>query len=55
MTVLSEIERALAAASSAFATLMEIDLPAFNASMGGKVAEIRDKLPDGKKVNARLP
>lgn len=49
MTVLSDIERDLDAARSAFATLMKKDVPAFNALMGGKVPEIMDKVPGVKK------
>jgi hypothetical protein len=55
MAVLADIERDLTVAKSAFATLMERDLPAFNTSMSGKVPEIKDKLPDTKKVDAIVP
>ena len=48
-------ERDLNAAKSAFGTLMQKDLPAFNASMAGKLAVITDKPPDPKKVEALLP
>ena len=55
MAVLSDIERDLTVAKSAFATLMETDLPAFNASMTGKLPQITDKLPDKKKVEPVVP
>jgi hypothetical protein len=55
LATLTEIERDLAAAKSAFTNLMDRDLPAFNASMAGKLPEIKDRLPDPKKPGAVLP
>jgi len=49
LATLGEIERDLATAKTAFALLMDKDLPEFNRSMSGKVPTITDKLPDPKK------
>ena len=43
MAVLAEIERDLAAAKTAFTTLMQQDVPAFNGAMKGKLPAIADK------------
>ncbi|MGH7524337.1 MAG: WD40/YVTN/BNR-like repeat-containing protein [Gemmatimonadales bacterium] len=48
MGVLSEIESDLSGAKSAFAEFLARDLPAFNASMAGKLPPITDKLPEKK-------
>ncbi len=55
MATLSEIERDLTVARSAFTTLMEKELPAFNASMKNSLPEITDKLPRPTKVEPILP
>ena len=43
VAVLAEIERDLAAAKTAFTTLMQQDVPAFNGAMKGKLPAIADK------------
>jgi hypothetical protein len=55
MSVLTDIERDLSTARTAFASFMEKDLPAFNASMSGKIPAITDKLPEKKPAAAVLP
>jgi hypothetical protein len=46
--VLGEVESDLSGAKSAFAEFLAKDLPAFNASMAGKLPPITEKLPDRK-------
>lgn len=46
--VLGEIESDLSGAKSAFAEFLAKDLPAFNASMAGRLPPITEKLPDRK-------
>jgi len=53
--VLTDIERDLSAARTAFASFMDKDLPAFNASMTGRIPVITDKLPEKKPAAAVLP
>ncbi len=55
MTTLGEMERDLAKAKSDFTQLMEKDVPAFNATMNGKLPLITDKLPDKKPAPAMVP
>jgi hypothetical protein len=45
MAVLGDIETDLAAARTAFNAFITKDVPAFNASMAGKLPPITDKLP----------
>jgi photosystem II stability/assembly factor-like uncharacterized protein len=53
MAVLGDIETDLAAAKTAFAAFVARDLPAFNASMAGKLPPITEKLPE--KAPALVP
>lgn len=45
LQILDMLEKELAAARAAFDTLVGKDLPAFNKTMAGKVAEVKDKTP----------
>ena len=55
LATLAGIERDLAVATSAFATLMDKEVPAFNTAMGGKVPPIRDTLLVAARAGALLP
>ncbi|MGH7594350.1 MAG: hypothetical protein ACRELE_10945, partial [Gemmatimonadales bacterium] len=50
LAVLGSIETDLAAAKRAFAVFIANDLPAFNASMAGKLPPITGKLPEKPAV-----